>query len=137
MTIRGATLFLEYNLRKVRNIMMTKDEKEKCQYIIHSAAAAGAGVGALPIPGPDIIPLIGIQSAMILGLATIFKISMTETAAKDIAKTAITGQMGKMLAGQLSKLIPGAGSVINATIAAGLTEKLGWDIAEDVSTRKK
>ncbi len=118
-------------------IIMTEGQKEKCQYIIHSAAVAGAGVGAFPIPGPDIIPLIGIQSAMILGLATVFKISITETAAKDIAKTAITGQMGKMLAGQLSKLVPGAGSFINATIAAGITEKLGWDIAEDFVNRQK
>ena len=115
---------------------MTAGEKEKCQYIIHTAAVAAAGVGLAPIPGADTMPLMGIQGAMIVGLATVFKIPITQAVAKDMAKAAVVGQAGKLLAGQLAKLIPVAGSAVNATVAAGLTEKLGWDIAEEFSNRK-
>lgn len=108
-----------------------EEEKNKCNYIIHSASVAAAGVGLAPVPGADIGFITAIQVGMILGLARVFSISVTKEWAESTAKTALTGQIGKYLAGQLIKLIPGIGSVSNATIAAALTEALGWEIAED------
>ena len=105
--------------------------KEKCHYIIHTAAVAAGGVGLAPIPGADIGPITAIQGGMIIGLARVFSISITKEWAEQTAKTAITGQIGKYLAGQILKLIPGIGSVSNATIAVALTETLGWEIAEE------
>lgn len=110
---------------------MNNDEKKKCQMIIHSAAATAAGIGFVPIPGADLAPICAVQASMILALARVFKISLTEKAAKEISKTFIVGNIGKTIVGELSKAIPMMGSVINATVAAGLTEALGWEVVEE------
>lgn len=109
---------------------MTEDQKTSCNPIIHGAAVGAAAVGALPIPGADILPICAIQGAMIISLARVFKYPITESIAKEMAKTYMMGQAGKFLAGQLIKLIPFAGSAGNAAVAAGLTETLGWETAE-------
>lgn len=116
---------------------MTDDEKEKCHYIIHSAATAGAAIGFFPIPGADLAPICAAQGAMIVALARVFKLSITDEAAKQIAKTFIVGNMGKTLVAQFCKLIPVLGSGINATVAAALTEALGWEVAEDFDSKSK
>ena len=36
-----------------------------------------------------------------------------------------------MIASQLTKLIPFVGSAINATVAVGVTEVLGWDVGRE------
>lgn len=116
---------------------MTDDQKEKCHYVIHSAAAAAAAIGAAPIPGADIIPIMGVQTAMIVSLARVFKVSITDEAAKEMAKTFIVGNIGKAIASSLSKIVPVIGSGINATVAAGLTEALGWETAESFANKAK
>lgn len=116
---------------------MNDEQKEKCHYIIHSAAAAAAGIGAIPIPGADILPISGVQVTMIIALARVFGISITENIAQEMAKTFLVGQAGKALVASFSKLIPIIGSGINATVAAGLTETLGWETAESFSKKAK
>lgn len=115
---------------------MNNDEKKKCQKVIHSAAVAAAGIGFVPIPGADLGPICAIQAGMIIALARVFKISVTKEAAANIAKTFIVGNIGKTIVGQLSKFIPIVGSGINASVAAALTEALGWEIAEDFDNKK-
>jgi len=106
-------------------------EREKCHYVIHSASVAAGGIGFIPIPGADIVPICAVQVTMIMGLARIFGIPITKDVAEAQAKAYLVGQFGKLLAGQLTKLIPFAGSAANATVAVGLTEYLGWEVAED------
>lgn len=115
---------------------MNNDEKKKCQKVIHSAAVAAAGIGFVPIPGADSGPICAIQAGMIIALARVFKISITKDAAVSISKTFIVGNIGKTIVGQLSKFIPIVGSSINASVAAALTEALGWEIAEDFDNKK-
>ena len=115
--------------------VMPEDEKKKCHYVIHAAAVAAGGIGIAPIPGTDITPICAVQVTMILGLAKIFDIPITSEMAKAQAKSYMVGQFGKVLAGQLTKIIPFVGSVSNATIAVALTECLGWDVAEDFYKR--
>ena len=110
---------------------MTQEQKEQCQVIIHSAATAAGGVGLSPIPGSDSAPLIAIQTTMIVALGRVFNVKIDKSYATSLAKTAIVGQIGKLVASQLLKLIPGLGSVANAGVAFSLTEVLGWDTAED------
>ena len=116
---------------------MTNDEKEKCHYIIHSAATAAAAIGVIPIPGADFAPICAAQVTMIIALSRVFKVAITDDAAKQTAKTFIVGNMGKTLVAQFSKIIPVLGSGINATVAAGLTEVLGWEVAEDFDLKSK
>ena len=110
---------------------MTNLQKERCHEIIHTAATAAGGIGLSPIPGSDIVPLVALQTTMILALGKVFNVKIEESYAKSLAKTAIAGQVGKLVAGQLLKLIPGFGSVANAGVAFSVTELLGWDTVDD------
>ena len=102
---------------------MTNDQKTKCHTIIHTFASACAGIGAAPIPGSDIAPLIA--------LGKVFDINLNSSYAESMAKTAIAGNIGKILASELTKLIPGVGSATNAIVAFSITELIGWDAADE------
>ena len=116
---------------------MTESQKTKCQYIIHSAATAAGAIGLSPIPGSDIGPITAVQAGMLIGLAKVFGISLSEAAAKQAATAFLVGNLGKMIASSLSKLIPVLGSTVCATVAVGLTEALGWETAEDFAKQAK
>lgn len=111
---------------------MTQNQKERCHEIIHTAAVAAGGIGLSPIPGSDIVPLVTVQTAMILALANVFDVSIEKSYAAALAKTAIASQFGKLAAGQLLKMIPGLGSVANGAVAFSVTELLGWDAAKEL-----
>ena len=116
---------------------MTESQKTKCQYIIHSAATAAGAIGISPIPGSDIVPITAVQASMLIGLAKVFGISLTEAAAQQTAKAFVVGNLGKMIASSLSKLTPGLGSAVCATVAVALTEALGWETAEEFARQAK
>lgn len=116
---------------------MTESQKTKCQYIIHSAATAAGAIGISPIPGSDIVPITAVQAGMLIGLAKVFGISLTEAAAKQTATAFVVGNMGKMIASSLSKFVPFLGSAVCATVAVGLTEALGWETAEEFAKQAK
>ena len=109
-------------------VEIPEPEKTKCNYVIHTASVAAGGIGIAPIPGADILPICAVQVTMILGLARIFNVPITKEVAEAQAKAYM---VGNLLAGELSKLVPIFGSATNATVAVGLTEYLGWEVAED------
>ena len=74
---------------------------------------------------------------MLIGLAKVFGISLTEAAAQQTAKAFVVGNLGKMIASSLSKLIPGLGSAVCATVAVAITEALGWETAEEFAKQAK
>ena len=110
---------------------MTTTQKTQCHEIIHLAAAAAGGIGLSPIPFSDTLPLVTVQTTMILALGKVFNVKIEESYATSIAKTAIAKQVGKLIAGQFAKLIPGFGNAMNAGVAFTMTELLGWDTAND------
>ena len=110
---------------------MSKKQKEQCRVIIHTAAVAAGGIGLSPIPGSDVVPLVATQTTMIVALGRVFNINIEKSYAASLAKTAIISQLGKLVAGQFFKIIPGFGSVTNAGVAFSMTELLGWDVADE------
>lgn len=89
--------------------------------------------GVIPIPMADTIPITGAQMTMIMGLAKVFDIPMTQAAAQSILR--YDGQSGGSQFSNIIKGIPGVGTVVGGVISAGtsvaLTETLGWIVAED------
>lgn len=116
-------------------VHMPKELEKKCHVAIHSASAASAAAGAIPIPMSDAIPITTAQIGMIIALGKLFGITLSNAAAKAIAGVAITQQAGRAIFTNIIKAIPGAGSVlggvIGASTAAVLTETLGWIVADD------
>ena len=114
---------------------MTEDQKIRCHAIIHSAAVAAGSGNAVPVPvlglAADTAALVG----MAIGLAAVFGQSIPECAAKamaiDALKKTLLKQPVKVIAKELSKIIPFFGSVFAATVSVGLVEAAGWTLAGD------
>lgn len=114
---------------------MTDEQRIRCHAIIHSAAIAAGGGNAVPVPvlglAADTAALVG----MAIGLAAVFGQSIPESAAKamavDALKKSLLKQPVKVIAKELSKIIPVFGSVFAATVSVGLVEAAGWTLAGD------
>lgn len=114
---------------------MTSDQKSKCNAIIHTAsvAAAGAGAGLAQIPGSDNAVITPIQLTMTISLGKVFDIDLSGSAAKAALGSVAASTIGRTVSQVLLGWIPGIGNAINATTAAGLTEAMGWALADDFS----
>lgn len=109
--------------------LMTKDQITKCNIAIHSASVASGACGAIPIPIADAIPMSAAQVAMVIALGKIFDQEITEAAAKGLIGAAASTFVGR----ELVKLIPFAGWIISAGVAATVTEAIGWILAVDMA----
>ncbi|MCI9428395.1 MAG: GTP-binding protein [Eubacterium sp.] len=116
-------------------VHMPKELEKKCHIAIHSATAASAAAGAIPIPMSDAIPITAAQIGMVIALGKAFDITLSEAAAKSIMGVGLAQQAGRTVASGVLKMIPGVGTIVGgivgASTAAALTEALGWIIADD------
>lgn len=117
--------------KKSKDILMGKHLKDKAsianKWILASGASAGA-VGASPIPGSDIVPITAIQIGMMMKLATLYDQPLSKESAKDLILATIAGNVGKSVFRQIVKVIPGAGIIAGASVAAATTVALGYAI---------
>lgn len=111
------------NLEK--KIEAIKAKRGKAKVIVVAGAAAATATGAIPIPGSDAPIIIAEQVSMIGGLALCYGFSKEVLEACGVFPF-LARVAGMMVASQLSKLIPGLGSVINAAVAGTLTGAVGW-----------
>lgn len=104
--------------------------------IIHTAAAAAATTAASPIPFSDAALLIPIQATMITSLYKANGANISQGFVKGVLKATVISTFGKSLAGNLLKFIPGvgtlAGGTINAGVAVGFTEALGFAVVGEL-----
>lgn len=101
---------------------------------INTACVAAAGVCASPIPFSDSALLIPIQTTMIAAIYKANGQQISEGLITGALKATATAAIGKGVAGNLLKFIPGVGTVvgtaINASVAVGFTKLLGNEIAK-------
>lgn len=116
---------------------MTDEQNVKCHAIIHSASVAAGGVGAglAQLPGSDNAIIVPIQITMTISLGAVFRIKLDESAAKATLATATASMTGRAISQFLVGWIPGLGNAVNAATAAGITESIGWALANDFSSR--
>ncbi len=103
-------------------------KNEKVHGVIHVAAACAGGVGAglAQLPGSDAPVLTGIQTTMIIGIANVHGVSISQVMAADLLLTFAASMGGRWVSQLLVGWIPGWGNAINASTAAALTEAVGW-----------
>jgi small GTP-binding protein len=90
-------------------------------------AAGGAGVvGLLPLPFVDLVPLLGIQSGLVLSIARIHGFKITLGRAKELIATFGIGLIARTIFQQLSKLGGVPGWILSAAIAAATTVAIGY-----------
>lgn len=99
------------------------------QTVIARTASTAAAIAVTPIPIIDFIPLIGVQSAMILSLARIYGQRITAARARELLLTFGLGLLGRSLFYELSKLGGPPGWLLGAGIAAGTTVAMGYAVA--------
>ena len=96
---------------------------EKADNAVMTAVAATTATGAIPIPFADAPLLIGEQVTMMIAINNIFKIQVEKDALKSLVTAALgvggATLLGKTVATNLIKLIPGAGSIAGGAVSAG------------------
>lgn len=100
-----------------------KEMLEKADNAVAVAVGTTAVTGAVPIPFADAPLLVAQQVALMATICGIFKIDIKRDGLKALATVALGAGgatvVGKTLATNLVKLIPGAGSVVGGAISAG------------------
>lgn len=96
--------------------------------IVWSSAALAATAAAVPLPFSDAVAIVPIQIGMITGISLRFGIEGTRDKMVPLASSIIgcvaATAAGRIIAGQLLKLVPG-GSLVTGGVAAALTTGLG------------
>ena len=118
---------------------MNSTDQITCHAIIHSAsAAAGAtGVGLAWFPGSDAPLISAVQIAMAIALARVFGIHLTEATARGAVAAAAATAAGRAATQTAVFWIPLLRSAVNATTAIGLTEYIGWTLAEEFAKKNQ
>lgn len=96
---------------------------EKAENAVAVAVATTAATGAIPIPFADAPLLIAQQVTLMAAICGIYGIDIDKDGLKMLATTVIgaggAAIVGKTLATNLLKLIPGAGTAIGGAVSAG------------------
>ncbi len=93
---------------------------------ITGAATASAAIALAPIPILDVIPLLAVQSSLVLGIARIYDYKMTIGRARELAVTFGLGFLGRTIFQELSKLGGPPGWLLAAAIASSTTVVMGY-----------
>jgi uncharacterized protein (DUF697 family) len=112
--------------------------RSRLAWIATQKAAATAGAIALtPLPIVDVIPLLAVQTTLVLGIARIYGRKMTLARARELMATFGLGFLGRTLFQELSKLGGPPGWLLAAAIAAATTAVMGYGTARWFETGEK
>jgi small GTP-binding protein len=90
------------------------------------AAGTAAAIALAPLPFLDVVPLLALQSSLVLGIARIYRYRLTPARARELLATFGLGFAGRTLFQQLSKLGGPPGWALAAAIAASTTAAMGY-----------
>ncbi|MGQ9598116.1 MAG: GTPase [Anaerolineae bacterium] len=94
-----------------------------------SAAGTAGMVALMPLPLADLIPLIAIQSGLVLSIARVYGFRLTPARAKELMATFGMGLIGRTVFQELSKLGGVPGWMLSAAIATATTVAIGYGAA--------
>jgi small GTP-binding protein len=95
------------------------------QRIVPAASAAGV-VALIPLPFVDLLPLLGIQTGLVLSMARIYGFKISFARAKELVVTFGLGMIARTVYQQLSKALGVPGWILSASIAAATTVTIGY-----------
>lgn len=96
------------------------------QTVIGRAASTATAIAVTPLPFLDFFPLVGIQTAMVLGVARIYAYKITLARMRELISTFGIGLLGRTLFYELSKFSGPPGWLVASGVAAGTTFALGY-----------
>ncbi len=96
------------------------------QTVIARSASAAAAIAVTPLPFVDFIPLLGVQTAMVISIARIYTYKITLARARELVATFGAAVLGRTLFYELSKFGGPPGWLVSAGVAVGTTAALGY-----------
>lgn len=114
-------------------------KRQMARPVVAAAVSAAAAAAAVPIPVADALTLAPIQLAMMGRIAAIYDLDFKAMMSVSTVAQLSAQLAGRALARSFIKLLPGAGTVISASVAAALTAAAGegWvRLCEGVHTGK-
>ena len=111
---------------------MTTDQREKCHLIIHGASTAAAGVaaGLAQLPCADAALIVPTQIAMVVAIGRVFGVHISDSVGKGLVTSMAGMWLGKGIVSVAIGWVPFLGNAVNAATAAGITEAMGWIVAD-------
>ncbi|MCI0397531.1 MAG: 50S ribosome-binding GTPase [Chloroflexi bacterium] len=94
--------------------------------VITGAASTSALIALTPLPFLDFVPLVAVQSSLILGIARIYNYKITPGRARELIGVFGGGFLGRTLFYELTKLGGPPAWVVAAAVAAGTTVAMGY-----------
>lgn len=90
------------------------------------ASIAAASIALIPLPMADVVPLLGVQTGLVLTVARIYGYDITPARAKELIATFGVAFAARTLYYQLSKLLGVPGWVLSSAVAASGTIAMGY-----------
>jgi GTP-binding protein Era len=95
------------------------------QAVMGRAASTAAAIAVTPLPVVDFLPLIAVQSAMVLSIARIYAYRITPARARELLATFGLGILGRTLFYELAKFGGPPAWLVAAAVAGGTTMAMG------------
>ena len=129
--------YLESNGKDLLFLKISKFREKKVKIWINGASITAFGIGVIPIPGADIIPLTTVQVALAVKIAFIYDIRVRKEDVMALIGATVTGGLGKSIYRWLVQILKGVGwittpmgeaviATIAGTIASATTYGYGW-----------
>ncbi len=124
-------VILDFLSEEGKDILFAKGLKKKSasayKWISGATVSAGA-IGALPLPGQDIVPLTTLQVGLIVKLSMLYDKPISKDKTMKVVVATIAGGLGQNAFRQGVKFFPGFGSLIGAGVAGVITFGLGQTV---------
>jgi GTP-binding protein Era len=91
-----------------------------------TAAVASASIAFIPLPFADVLPLLGVQTGLVLTLARIYGYDITIGRAKELIAAFGIGFAARTVYRELAKFVGVPGWILSAIVAASGTVTLGY-----------
>ena len=116
---------------------LNEENRAQCHTIIHAASIASGAIGAglCWLPCSDAPAISAIQIGMVIKLGKVFGIKVTKSVAKAAIAAAAATAAGRAASSVATFWIPFANLAINASTAVGITEFVGWAMAEEFAEK--
>lgn len=108
-------------------------KEERVKLWIKGAALSAFGIGALPLPGSDIVPLTALQAGLCMRIAYIYNLQVSKGDVMKLLGSSVTGVAGKALYRNAAKLLADlllgpAGMVASSAIAGAIAAAMTWGL---------
>jgi GTP-binding protein Era len=95
------------------------------QAVITRAASTAGAIALTPLPFTDFLPLVVVQSAMVMSIARIYAYKITLARARELVATFGIGLLARSLFYELTKFGGPPGWLVGAAVAGGTTVAMG------------